>query len=79
LKTKYNKEYYENHKDLLKEQVREYRTQQNADNIKERQREYQRNRHICPVCGNTYGGGLKLRHERSETHLKALEGQSKEE
>jgi hypothetical protein len=79
------KEYYKQNQEQKKELVKSY-YKQNADQIKEYQKEYRRKNadalkegyskeHMCPVCWGTYTGWSKLRHERTQKHIKAIETQ----
>ena len=63
----YKKQYYESHKEHLKEVFHAY-WERNKEAISERRNA----QHHCDICGGRYTLRNKSRHEHSNMHLRAL-------
>ena len=66
------KEYYEDNKESIKEHYKEY-YEKNKESIKEYKKEYNQKKITCE-CGRTFRIDGKLRHERSKFHQDAIGG-----
>ena len=80
--------YYSENKEAIKEKVNIYR-KAHPEEIKERKRKYQaehaeqikahKGKQCICACGATYTHGHKLRHERTQKHIRLMEQLQKEQ